>query len=295
VRTLLLIGSYLLVAGSTALAATKCPFIDVTLLNKGLPDGAPWRVMSGGQGQCGFSAKDTSVSFGFSHMVAESTEKATEAALSMKDAVAPTSRVEPIPALGEYGIGYSMKDESGRFNETSMFFYGHRGSVGVSGYLNLKGAITVAQRDFAANLIASTLGVASNAKALAKETNCPYFDDGLVKRLLPAGDVTISVPNKDSCVVSASGSVLMVSANSSPQSAQAVSNMLKSSGCTVDPLPKFGKVAGIAHHCSGGNPRAQVLFVSAGRMFDVTFVPTSEPTEAQRNTLIELAEFAAKH
>jgi hypothetical protein len=87
----------------------------------------------------------------------------------------------------------------------------------------------------------------------------------------------------------------MVSVNSSAQSAQAVSNMLRGNGCTVDPLPKFGKVAGIAHHCSGGNPRAQILFVSGGRMFDVTLVPTSEPTEAQRNTLIELAEFAAKH
>jgi hypothetical protein len=294
-RLLFLLGLYLLAAGTTALAATKCPFIDVTLLNKGLPDGAPWRVMSGGQGECSFTAKDTSVNFGFSHMVAESTEKATEAALSMKDAVAPTSRVEPLPALGEYGISYGMKDAAGRVDEKSMFFYGHRGPVGVSGYLNLKSAITGEQRAFAANLMASTLGVASNAKALAKETNCPYFDDDLVKRLLPSGDVTISVPNKDSCVVSASGNVLMISVSRSAQSAQAASNMMKGNGCTVDPLPMFGKIAGISHHCGGGNPRAQILFVSGGRMFDVTLVPTGEPTEAQRATLVELAEFAAKH
>jgi hypothetical protein len=293
-RSLFLLALYLFVACGTALAATKCPFIDVTLLNKGLPDGAPWRVMSGGQGECSFTAKDTSVSFGFSHMVAQSADKATEAALSMKDAVAPTSRVEPLPALGEHGIAYSMKDAAGTADEKSMFFYGHRGPVGVSGYLNLKRAITVAQRDFAANLIASTLGVASNAKALAKETNCPYFDDALVKRLLPPGDVTISVPDKNSCVVSASGNVLMVSANRSAQSAQAASNMMKGNGCTVDPLPKLGKIAGISHHCNGGNPRAQILFVSGDRMFDVTLVPTGEPTEAQRAALVELAEFAAK-
>jgi hypothetical protein len=251
--------------------------------------------MSAGQGECSFTAKDTSVSFGFSHTVAESTAKATESAVSMKDAVTPTSRVDAIPALGEYGIGYTMKDEAGRLNETSMFFYGHRGPVGVSGYLNLKNAITVAQRDFAANLIASTLGVASNAKALKKETTCPFFDDALVKRLLPSGDVTISVPNKDSCVVSASGNVLMASVNRSAQSAQAVSNMLKGNGCTVDPLPQLGKIAGISHHCSGGNPRAQILVASGGRMLDVTLVPTAEPTEAQRATLVELAQFAAKH
>ena len=265
-RSLILLGLFLIAAASPAPAATKCPFIDAALLNKGLPDGAPWRVLSGGQGECSFTAKDTSVSFGFSHMVSESTEKATEAAKSMKEAVAPTSRVEPLPVLGEYGIDYNMKNDAGMPDEKSMFFYGHSGRVGVSGYLNLKNAVTTQQRDFAANLIASTLGAAGNARALKKESNCPYFDDSLVKSLLPAGDVTISVPNKDSCVVSASGSVLMVSVNNSAQSAQAVSNMLKSSGCTVDPLPKFGKIAGIAHHCNGGNPRAQILFVSGGRM-----------------------------
>jgi len=290
-----LLGLLLLAAGNTAPAATKCPFIDVTLLNKGLADGAPWRVMSGGQGECSFSAKDTSVNFGFSHSVAESTAKATAAALSMKEAVAPTSRVEPLPALGEYGIAYQMKDAAGRFDEKSMFFSGHNGPVGVSGYLNLGSAITVEQRSFAANLIASTLGVATNAKALAKERNCPYFDDNLVKRLLPPGDVTISVPDKNNCIVSASGSVLMVSVDRSARAAESTSNRLKAGGCTVDPLPKLGRIAGISHHCTGGNPRAEILFVSGGRAFDVTLVPTAEPTDEQRAALVELADFAAKH
>jgi hypothetical protein len=294
-RTSFLLGLILLAAGSTALAATKCPSIDISLLNKGLPDGAPWRVMSGGQGECSFMAKDTSVNFGFSHVVSESAQKATEAALSMKDAVTPTSRVEALPLLGEHGIAYNMKNEAGMPDEKSMFFYGHRGALGVSGYLNLKNAITTQQRDFAANLIASTLGAASSAKAMAKETNCPYFDDALVKRLLPAGDVTISVPSKDSCVVSASGSVLMVSVNRSPRAAEAAANTMKDNGCTVDALPKLGRIAGISHHCSGGNPRAQIQFVSSGRAFDVTLVPAAEPTETQRATLIELAEYAAKH
>ena len=128
-KLLFLLGLYLLTAASSAPAATKCPFIDVALLNKGLPDGAPWRVMSGGQGECSFTAKDASVSFGFSHMVSESTEKATDAAKSMKEAVAPMSRLEPLPVLGEYGIDYNMKNNSGLPDEKSMFFYGHSGRV----------------------------------------------------------------------------------------------------------------------------------------------------------------------
>ena len=48
--------------------------------------------------------------------------------------------------------------------------------VGVSGYLNLKDPITPAQRVLAGNLIASTLGIATNPKALAKATNCRYLD-----------------------------------------------------------------------------------------------------------------------
>ena len=71
--------------------------------------------------------------------------------------------------------------------------------------------------------------------------------------------------------------------------------MLKDGGCTVDTLTHLGKGAGIAHHCSTGNPRAEVLFVTGSRMFRLLYVPAAEPSADDRATLVELAKFAAKH
>jgi hypothetical protein len=283
----------LLLANTASFAASKCPSIETWMVDKGFSEAGPWRVMSGGPGQCSFTTKNSSVNFGFSHMVSKSAEAATAAAIEMRQAVAGTSLVVPIPSLGENGIAYQQKKQDGTVDRTSMFFYGHRGSVGVSGYLNLKGPITPAQRDLAANLIAGTLGVASSPKALAKESNCRYLDANLVKRLLPTGDMASIVPDANNCVVSAGGSVITVSVTKDARGWAAAEHMLKEGGCTVEPLPNLGKGAGIAHHCSKGNPRAEVMVVSASRMFRLLYAPATEPTADDRATLVELARVAA--
>lgn len=286
-----MVGVVLLALSGAAIAAEKCPAIETSMVDKGF-GGGPWRVMSGGPGECSFMTADTSVNFGFSHMVSESAELAQKAAVEMREGVAGTHVVQPMPALGEEGFAYYSSEF---VDPTSMFFYGHRGSVGVSGYLNLKDAITPAQRDFAANLIASTLGVATRPRALAKETDCPYLDDALVKKLLPTGNVSAIVPDKNSCVMSADARVITVAVTKGPRSADAAAGMMQSGGCTVDPLPKFGKTAGILHHCKEGNPRTQVIVAAGGRMLEIAYVPGAEPTDEQRATVTALMEFALKH
>jgi hypothetical protein len=276
------------------MAAQKCPAIETSMIGKGF-GGGPWRVMSGGPGECSFMAANTSVNFGFNHMVTESTDLATAAAVQMREAVAPKSVVEPMPALGDEGFAYQPKNDAGEVDPASMFFYGHRGKVNVSGYLNLASAITPAQRDFAAHLIAGTLGVATSAKALAKESRCPYLDDDLVKQLLPSGNVAAIVPDKNNCVMSADGRVLTVAIVKGKRSREAAEGMLHSGACTVDPLPKLGTTAGVMHHCGEGNARTQVVVAANGRMIEITYVPGQEPSDEQRATVIALAEFALKH
>ena len=78
----------------------------------------------------------------------------------------------------------------------------------MSGDLNPKTAITPAQRDPAANLIANTLLIATSPKALATATNCRYLDPDLMARVSPAGDLSAIVPDSNNCVVSAGGSVV---------------------------------------------------------------------------------------
>jgi len=277
-----------------AFAAQKCPLIETSLVDKGFSDVAPWRVLSGGQGECSFMTANTSISFGFNHMVTPSTEAATAAAVGMREAVAATSVVEPMLALGEEGFSYQMKKDDGEVDPAQMFFYGHRGSVNVSGYLNLAKPITPAQRDFAGHLVASTLGVATSPKALAKETNCPYLDPGMVQRLLASDEVSAIVPDKTSCVLSADRRVVTVAVTKTTQNRAMAQALLGAGGCTVDALPKLGKPSGLMHHCSEGNPRAEAVFLAGGRMFRLVFAGAAEPSDGERAALVELAEFASR-
>jgi hypothetical protein len=69
--------------------------------------------------------------------------------------------------------------------------------------------------------------------------------------------------------------------------------MLKNEGCRVDVLPGIGKGAGISYRCRTGNPRAEVVVVNGNRWMRVLYAPAAEPSEADREALVELARFAA--
>lgn len=287
-------GWVLLAASGIAAAAQKCPRIEISMVDKGFSEAGPWRVMSGGPGECTFMTADTSVNFGFSHMVNESAGLAMAASVEMRDAVAGNSVVEPMPALGDEGFTYQPKNEAGEVDPKSMFFHGHRGSVNASGFLNLPTPITPAQRDFAAHLIAGTLGVATNPRALAKESRCPYLDGKRVDKLLPTGHRSVIVPDKNSCVISADGRVITVAVVKGKRSSETADGMMRGGGCTVDALPKLGKTAGVMHHCSEGNARTQVVVAGNGRMLEIAYIPGREPTDDERAMVIEMAAFAMK-
>jgi len=283
----------LLMLASTSALAQKCPTLDITILNKGYAEDGPWRTVSGGPGECSFRGKTTSINLGFSHSAARSVEAATAAASEMRQAVAPTSVVEAMPALGEHGIAYQPKKPDGQVDRTSMFFSGHRGTLGVSGYLNLKNPITPAQRDLAANLISSSLGMVSSPKTLAKVSTCKYLDADLMQRLLPSGDLQMIVPDANNCIASAGSNVITVAIAKDGRSWAEAERMLKNEKCAVDPIPGLGKGAGVAHHCGSGNPRAEVVVTNGSRWFRVLFAPAKEPTDAERAALIELAKAGA--
>ena len=236
------------------------------------------------------------ISFGFSQTIDASADKAEASVGDAKKTIGADNRINDEATIGENGFSYSVKLPSGVANDKSVFLFGHRGSVEISGYLNLQKAVTPAQREAAAQLMFDSMKIADNSKALAKAEKCPYFDMAVIEQLLPPDDLSIAVPGPDSCVVSAGGSVVMVSVSrGTNNAAQAIGNMLKDSGCTVEALPRLGKPNGIMYACKGGNPRAQILFMGKGGFVDLSFVPTQEPTAEQRAKLVELAEYAAAH
>jgi len=296
-RAQVLISLGLLVCSVTASAAQKCRSLDLAKLNKAIPLATSWRTDGGGNGSCSFSAGGGGAnSFGFSQTIDASADKAEASVGDSKKTIGADNRINEETTIGKNGFSYSIKLPSGVPNDKSVFLFGHRGSVEISGYLNLQKAVTPAQRQAAAQLMFDSMKIAENSKALAKAEKCPYFDMALIQQLLPSDDLSIAVPGPDSCVVSADSSAVIISVTrGTNNAAQAIGNMLKDSGCTVDQLPRLGKPNGIMYACKGGNPRAQILFMAKGGFFDLSFVPTQEPTAEQRATLIELAEYAAAH
>jgi hypothetical protein len=287
-----LVGLGLLVGAATASAAGKCRSLDVAKLNKAIPLTSPWKVEGGGSEACSFDAGSTN-SFGFSQTVDVSSDKADASVRESKQAIAADNRVNDESNLGTNGFSYSVKLPSGQANEKSVFLFGHRGRIEINGYLNLQKPVTQAQREAAAKLMFDSMAIAEDSKALAAATKCPYFDNALVERLFSSTDLSVSVPSPGNCTASVDGNALSIGVASGMNSDQAVSNMLKNSGCKVDALPRLGKPSGIAYACSG-NPRAQILFIAKGKMFDLSFVSPQEPTSEQRATLIALAEYAAR-
>jgi hypothetical protein len=295
VQLQVLLGVSFLLASAATCAAEKCEWLDLARLNQAVP-GTAWKLDSGGTGACSFSGNKSQSSFGYSQTVDPSAANAEESVRSSRQTIAETDHVDALPALGKEGFSYSPKSDKGVVNKSSVFFFGYRNSIEISGYLNLKQPVTPAQRDAAAKLLyASMAVVATDSKALAKATDCPYLDSALVKRLLPFDNLSVAVPGPTSCVAFAEGNVISVSVMSGANLDEAAHNMMTDNGCKVEPLPQLSDAAGISYACNGGNPRAQILSVVGGRMFDLTFVPKKEPSAEQRALLIQLAEYAAAH
>jgi hypothetical protein len=216
-------------------------------------------------------------------MVMQSREAADASTAQMREAVAPTSAIEPMLSLGDNGFTYQPKKPNGQVDRTSMFFSGHRGTLTVSGYLNLKEPITPDQRILAGNLIASTLGAASSPKALAKESNCRYLDAALVKRLLPTATWPRSFPTRT--IASSRGQQrhhrCRFEGHARVRDAERI---LKNEGCAVDALSSLGKGAGISYRCRTGNPRAEVVVVNGSRWLRILYAPprSRPPASAKR-------------
>ncbi len=292
-RTRFLIGLFCLIASATAAAAEECMTLDVAAVNKALPEAAPWRLLNGGISACTFTAGSMDSSFDYNLTVRATAAAAQESTRASKaDAADNHNRVDVLPALGSDGFAYSPKSDAGATKAETVFFFGNRNNIEIIGDLNLKQAVTPNQRNAVARLLATAATAASNPRAQAAASNCPYFDMPVLKRLLPPGEMTVMVPAATNCIASVGGAVAMIGVVTSPHAAEGATNMMKDNGCSVDPLPQFGSVAGISHHCSGGNPRAQILIVDGNKMLDFSVVLAQEPTEDQRALLVQLAAYA---
>lgn len=278
-------------------AAETCGWLATAKLDEAFPDYAPWQTMVGGKvGHCQFTSNPHQPAniFGANQTVKASAAEAEEMVRSLR-ANTTDSVVQPMPSLGKYAFTYAPKSGSEDPAGRSLFFVAHRGKVLVMGSLVMQKTIGPAERAAAEKLLQAALAISDDPHAIAAAGKCPYFDAALLRRLLPGKDFEENVYGSNSCMAQAGSKALILQIVADGRAGEVLANMNKmSGGCKSEELIQLGKDARLLYACSGGNPRATVRFADARRMLEFSFAPEREPTPAERELLVQLAEKAAR-
>jgi hypothetical protein len=276
-------------------AAENCEWLPVAQVSKALPSYAPWRTIGGGKvGSCQFqgSARGAPVLLGLNQVVQTSDTDAVDLVLGMRRGLDPEQDVSDEPALGESGFRYSARS-SGRQSRGSLFLVGHHGRVVVIGSLTVPGEVTADIRRRAIELARHAFALASDKDGMAAATRCPYFDHALLERLFAGAEFAERVYGSNSCIAHAGERVLILAISENANAEMAKS--LEASGhCMVESLSDLGNQGSLGHSCKEGNARAIVGFLQGSRHFQFDWVPGREPTESERQVLVELARAAVK-
>lgn len=274
-----------------AMAAEECAWLPVSRVAEVLSTYSPWQTMSGGQvGSCQFMGRSRAgpAMLGYTQMVKDSPGQAQDFVASMRRNLGSGHVIEELDGLGSKGFGYRPSDDSAGAERSTLFLVGHEGRVVVMGTLTVPGGISASSRDAFLALARSAFALSADPGSMDAATRCRYFNQGVLKRLFGGATFSQQVYGSNSCIANAGKRVLMLAIvdNADAGLAQA---MASSGGCTLDPLPALGAQGSIAYACTEGNPRAMVRYLQGSQHFEFTWVPGTEPGQAERDLLIKLA------
>lgn len=283
----------LLVAVAPAWAQTTCGWMTARKLDSLLPAGAPWSVMVGGaMGSCKFTGsggRGGVAILGAHQMLKANAAEASELAQGLRGNLGADYRIETDAALGEHGFLYFPKDAGGAESRLSVSYVGHYKHVAITGQLVLPvGSGFDAWRRGASEFMHAALAVADDAQATAEAARCRWFDEPILRRLLPGDGFSQQAFGANSCMAQNGNSMALIFSLQDDVTAE-VAERMRDAGCTWDAAPTAGASAMLGHGCSGGRPRAILQLMHDGKLLQYAFAPNREPTAAERALLVELA------
>jgi alpha-D-ribose 1-methylphosphonate 5-triphosphate synthase subunit PhnG len=284
----------LLAACRPALAAEECQWLPVAQVGEALAAFGPWRTTGGGKvGACQFlgRSRNGAAILSLTQMVQDSPGKAEDFVASLRKNLDASYAVEPIAALGRRGFSYRPKADAGSDARSSLFLVGHQGRVVAMGSLTLPGALSGASREGFLALTRRAFDLAGDAESLAAATRCAYFDQGVLQKLFKGATFSQQVYGANSCIANAGKRVLMLAIVENVDAGLA-QTMAASGDCRIESLPALGAQGNIGFACAQGNARAMVRYLKGGKHFEFSWIPGTEPTEAERDLLVELAQGA---
>lgn len=285
---------------ATKLAVADCPWLSVNVVTEALPQFRPWEVVAGsGPGMCTFSgeeSKERSRKTGLPRITITQQFQATPPAAAkfvqgMRAGLVKDYRVEATPALGNQGFAYAEKGERNS-PTTNWIAHGDKAVLMVS--LIKQGSTTDDERAAVERVIVSALTGSSKPDVAEQATSCPYFDQAVLKTLLPSKTLKVQQFGGDSCMANTEDSstvmfTRMAAANKS-QGEQILSGM-SNKACQQKPVPELGPMAMIEFECTSGNPSSTIRFLKGTSILMVSHIPNAkEPTKEQRDLLLTLGQ-----
>jgi hypothetical protein len=281
---------------ATAYADQTCDFIALDTVTAKFPQSAPWRVTKGGSGACDFEGQKypgnpvNIVILKFTQLVQETPAEAVGMINAMKPPLANDYNVEANANLGNYGF-YSV--EKGKPINDTVWWWAHRGRTVLSGLMvKFDGErISVADRDNLSELISLTLTRAATPAAQAKATQCPYFDNAILKKLLPSKELKVQQYGSNSCTAEGDNSAVVMLTSMPVRNKNEFISRTKNNGstCVIKQLTGLGDTAFLLYACKNDDtPTASIAFFKSGEAFNLTLIPGKEPTAPQRADLAAL-------
>jgi hypothetical protein len=285
-----------LCSSTLTFAEETCDFISLSTITSKFPASAPWRVTNGGTGACAFEGQQRegdsirSVILKFTQQVQDTPEEAVEMINTMKGAFAADYDLEKNPKLGTDGFYMLQK---GQPLKDTISWWSHRGRMVLSGLMLTPGGarISTADRDNLTDVIGQTLALTAAPRAHAKAAQCPYFDDAILKKLLPGSKQKVQQFGNNSCMAEGDNQIIVLLTRLEARDKAAFTSQAKSESktCTVEQPTGMGDAAYLMFACkNGGNPSAVIKFLKGGDAFDVSLLPGKEPTAPQRTDLVTL-------
>ncbi len=288
-RTLMLLALLVspLVSPLVLQAQETCGWMSTQELDRLLPEAAPWSVMVGGKvGSCKFTGTgrgDAGVTvIGANQMFKANATEAAEFVKKLQGSMAAGNTVEPMPGLGVHGFRWMPK--SGR----SISYMGHYKQVAITGQMVLSvGATPENYAQGAEGFMRAALAVADDKQAAAA-TGCPYFDEAILRRLLPGPTFSQQVFGQNSCMAQdGAGMVMILTIVSNPSGSVAAA--MRDGSCEWSALADAGPDVAIGKNCKGGRPRALLEVKLSDKLLTYALAPGREPTASELTLLGDLA------
>ncbi len=280
--------------------AAACPWLPLQVVRDALPQFEPWKVDAGsGAGLCTFVGESSKVPgtstsmprLTFTQQAQPDAAAAAKFTREFRAASADVYRIKQNTKLGSEGFSALPKDEK----DTSMAYWtGHNDKAVLMVTMMRNDKPNSADLLAVDGVVAKALAAATKPGVAEKALACPYFEPTLIAKLLPTQGLKTQQFGEDSCMSNTDDSsvvmLMRVVAQSASERAQLMKGLVDKD-CSNESAPSLGAGGVIEFACKSGNARATAHFVKGNSIYSVNHIPINrEPTKAERDTLLKLAE-----